>query len=157
MSFPDAAQSAGLTAEVGKNAIEGKYRPHIEAADGIAITHSADIDAAYTAIEPNAARWDYGVGLSKGNKILAVWVEPHGATSSGEVDKMIAKLNWLKGKLNTQRWANLRAMSDASISEEVRLFWWLVPGKVCFRAGSKEALKLAQAGLTMPCKQVLIR
>jgi hypothetical protein len=114
MSFPSAAQSAGLTAKVGKRAIENRYRSNIEATNGISITYSVEIDSAFVANEPNASRWDYGVGLSKGNKILAVWVESHGATSTGEVDKMIAKLNWLKGKLCTRQWADLRALSVPS-------------------------------------------
>src|SRR5262249_2940533 len=48
------------------------------------LTGSIDLDAAKHATEPQAARWDYGIGfkLSPAEE-RAIWVEVHPASSSG--------------------------------------------------------------------------
>jgi len=157
MSFEAAAQTAGLLPQAGKQAIEHKYRNCVELSHGIQFTHSIDVDAHFQATEPNANRWDYGVGLRQGATHFAIWIEPHGATSSSEVDKVVAKVSWLKTKLRLDPWTQLSGLTEATKQRGVQQFWWLVPGTVSFRPGSKEDKKLAQSGMKMPTKKIVIR
>jgi hypothetical protein len=157
MSFEAAATAAELAPCPGKQALENKYRASVEVGGGIQFSHSVDVDAHFQPAEPNSNRWDYGLGLVKGNTHFAIWIESHGATSSREVDKVLAKLAWLKGKLRSQKWSQLNSLTSLTAHQGVQQFWWLVPGTVSFRPGSKEAQKLAQCGMKMPVKKVVIR
>jgi hypothetical protein len=157
MTFKAAAIAAGLDPRRGKQAMENKYRGSVDAGPGIQILHSVDVDAYFQQAEPNANRWDYGLGLVKGNTHIAIWIEAHGATSGSEVDKVLAKLAWLRAKLRSQAWSQLKNLTGVAEQQSIQQFCWLVPGTVSFRPGSKEAQKLAQCGMKMPVKKVVIR
>lgn len=138
--------------------MENRYRDSVDAGPDIQFSHSVDLDAHFQQAEPNANRWDYGLGLVKGATThLAIWIEPHGATSGSEVDKVLAKLAWLRAKLRSQAWSQLKNLTGVAEQQGIQQFWWLVPGTVSFRPGSKEAQKLAQSGMKMPVKKVVIR
>lgn len=157
MTFSDAATSAGLRTSTGKDAIERRYRSCIETAPGLAISHSVNIDDAYLKTEPQSSRWDYGIGLVENNRHFAIWIEPHGAASTHEVERVLHKLSWVKAKLRSRDWFELNSLTEASKERGLQQFWWLVPGTVCFNAGSKEGKRLAQAGMRMPTKKVTLR
>lgn len=155
MSFEVAAMNAGLEPQVGKQAVESKYRSLIDIKKGLSFTHSVDLDTHFRATEPQENRWDYGIGVVKQGVHYAIWIEPHGATSGREVDKVLAKLRWLKNKLSLQDWTELDELTNRT-SDSFRCFIWLVPGTVSFRRGSPEDKKLAQNGMKMPTKRVII-
>lgn len=94
-----------------------------------------DLEAAHRAAEPGAPFWDYGIGLkrSEDGEEVAVWIEPHPASSSGDVDAMIAKVSWLSGKLAT--YPELGRLTERA---EVRKLDTL-PGLLPVRSGSSRA------------------
>lgn len=157
--FEAAAVRAGLSCLAGKASVEAGYRPQIAVRHGYAHTGSIDLDDAFRTSEPNATRWDYGLGLhaSDGTE-LAIWVEPHPASSSKEVDQMLGKLSWLKAKLDSTPFRGLRALRDATQKQGAHPYRWLttLSGRICIAPGSKEARRLAQAGLDRPRRQLLL-
>ncbi|WP_442770622.1 hypothetical protein [Zoogloea ramigera] len=148
--FVKAAKKAGLVPEVGKGAVEGKYRKVIDTKDG-RCTGSVDLDAACKAEEPGANRWDYGLGFKKVDKPeLAIWVEPHSGSSAGEVKAVLAKLDWLEAKLALKPFADLRALTDEARRQGIKPYVWLSSGTVGIRPGSREANSLAARGMALP-------
>jgi len=104
-----------------------------------------DIDNALLPLYPNAARWDYVVGLGQPRQQdSTVWIEIHSVASS-HVDEVLNKLRWLK------QWLTASA-------PELKLlpatFCWIATGKVSFRRGSQHANKIAKAGLRFPVKHL---
>ena len=71
---------------------------------------------------PNAERWDYGIGLSAPkNTERVLWLEPHHA-GSGQTDKVIKKLQWLRNWLREQAPELEKLKNDF-------VFIWLVTSK----------------------------
>ena len=66
--FDQAASLAGLEVHNGKAAIKGEYRAAISTSPPWAHTESIDLDAHFKESEPNACRWDYGVGIKRGSR-----------------------------------------------------------------------------------------
>ncbi|MCZ2095898.1 hypothetical protein FBQ98_01000 [Gammaproteobacteria bacterium PRO6] len=68
---------------------------------------------------------------------------------------MLRKLAWLKQKLNQAGFHQLRSMThpagDAGLA-----YRWLAQGAIHIRAGSREARKLAQQGISMPARRVVL-
>lgn len=156
--FERAARAAALTAHVGKAAVKGQYRAVMAAREGYSFTDSVDIDTDLQPIEPGTVRWDYGLGLrdSAGHE-LAVWVEPHPASGSGEVQRMIDKLEWLKAKLARTEFAELRRLTEVTIGREAHPFRWLaMTGAISIRPGSSEARRLALKGLGLPTRHLVL-
>lgn len=155
--FESAATKAGIAPLPGKQAVKGQYRDCIEAG-GDGFTHSIDLDSHFQAKEGNANRWDYSVGTkSAANVELAYWIEPHPASSTGEVKKMIEKLNWLKGKLNTPEFSDLRKLRDAVVTQgKVPYRWLATDATIRITANSREARELARQGLDMPRRKVYL-
>ena len=147
--FESAATAAGLKPMPGKNAVKSQYQAGITCGPGLRFTASVDIDLDCQAEEPQSNRWDYGLGLKtrKGEE-FAVWVEPHPATSTGEVAKIIAKLDWLEHKLAQPDFKGLETLTQKSAQADVPRFHWLaVTGDIRIRAGSREAALLSKRGL----------
>jgi len=151
-AFAAAAQAAGLSCAAGKSAVKGQYQAGIACRAGWEFTDSVDVDTAYLATEPESVRWDYGLGLDAGlHGALAVWVEPHPASSAREVAKIIAKLDWLEAKLALAKYKGLRALTEKAAAAGVRRFHWLaMTGGMRIRPGSKEAALLSRRGLQLP-------
>jgi len=123
---------------------------------GCHFTGSADVDGHFKATEAQSHRWDYAIGISQVNgQELVCWVEPHPASSTGEVSKMLAKLDWLKNKLDTASFKKLRAMTYVS-GRTGHPFYWLrtVSGECRITAHGKEAKLLAKNGLRMPTQHL---
>ena len=157
-AFDLAVQAAGLTALSGKGAVEGSYRAQITATNGWKFTCSVDMDAHFKSAEGQSNRWDYGMGISQANgKELVCWVEPHPASSTGEVRKMLDKLAWLKEKLNAPAFKKLKDMTHAP-GRVGHPFYWLrtLNGECRITAHGKEAKLLAQSGLRMPTQHLTL-
>ncbi len=157
-AFEKAALAAGLKAEAGKSAVEGKYRAIIAAKQAKAtFTGSVDMDGSFKPSEPKANRWDYGLGLAEpGQPERAVWVEPHSGDSAGEVKKVLAKLDWLEAKLALKEFAKLKCLTEQTRKLGKPRFHWLSSGQVGIRAGSREANMLAVRGMNPPSSHLEI-
>jgi len=156
VNFQRAASNAGLSAKPGKGAIKARYRSLVEGKGTSTITHSIDLDGAFEEQESHANRWDYGMGMVQKRTHMAVWIELHSATSTGEVERVLQKLGWLRAKLAD--WHDLSALAQNEQKRGIQQFWWLVPrnGKMCFRSGSREAKQLAQSGMGMPVRKITL-
>ncbi|WP_291586672.1 hypothetical protein [Comamonas sp. UBA7528] len=154
--FENAATKAGLAIVAGKHAVKGEYRDRITVSAGNIFTHSVDIDSHYKQSEGASPRWDYAVGIKSGANIeSAFWIEPHPANSTGEVKKMIEKLVWLKKKLETEGFSDLRKLRDSAATKGVSPYRWLATdATIRVTASSKEARLLALNGLDMPRRTV---
>lgn len=156
--FATAATNAGLNVEVGKQAVEGQYRDRISATAGNTFTNSVDMDRHFKVSEGASPRWDFAVGIKSGvNGESAFWIEPHPANSTGEVNTMIAKLNWLKAKLDTPEFAGLKKLRDAAVAKGRDPYRWLATdATIRITASSREARMLALHGLGMPRRVVVL-
>ena len=79
----------------GLQALKRTHRRLVIYSDSSSLTGSIDLDAALAADQPNAPRWDYGIGFRDGNRERAFWIEVHGAQTN-KVRDVIRKLHWLK-------------------------------------------------------------
>jgi hypothetical protein len=158
-AFAIASAKAGIAHAEGKGALQGAYRSRVVSRPGSVLTYSIDLDSHFKSAEPNSPRWDYGIGVKQRNGAeLAFWVEPHPASSTGEVQKMIDKLNWLKSKLETKEFAGFKALCDATSLQGVIPYRWQTSedGVIRITAKSKEARLLALKGLAMPSRQITL-
>lgn len=153
--FLDAANAAGLNGKDGKQAIKTKYRGQVSVKDNAEFSGSVDLDEHFKATEPNDNRWDYGVGFNVGHE-FALWIEPHPASSSGEIAVMIKKLEWLKAKLQTPDFQGLADLTRAAKEKGEIPFRWLYTGRMSFRRGSKQDKQLAQKGLKFPQRSIQV-
>lgn len=103
---------------------------------------SVDLDGCLQTQYPNAPRWDYLIGYAG----RAYFVEVHPATTRN-VDEVINKLRWLKNWLETTG----AALKPIRGEQPYR---WVASGKVAILAGSPQARRLAEAGLSLPKRQV---
>jgi hypothetical protein len=135
--------------------VQGKYRPGLQAlsaGDAARIrcdkprrlTGSINVDRSLQVAQPNAPRWDYGIGCRRGNAEAAVWVEVHPASSTSVTD-MLDKLQWLKEWLRTQAPA-LKALTQGDY------YWVSTDGTIAITPDSRRAKRLAAAGLRGPMR-----
>lgn len=157
-AFENAADAAGLTTSAGKSAIKNQYQPGIAGGPGVRFTASIDIDTAFQTSEPQASRWDYGLGLQKrGSGEMAVWIEPHPASSHSEVSKIIAKLDWLEAKLALPALKDLKLLTEKSAQAGILRFHWLaMTGDNRIRPGSTGARMLSKRGLRLPSRHLVL-
>ena len=128
----------------GLKALRSSDRNRISC-DGLRLPGSVDIDTALRDLHPNDARWDYAVGVANPRQPdSAAWLEVHPA-SSLHVDEVLAKLRWLK------QWLESGA---PELDQLPRRFCWIATGAVSFDRGSRQAKRMAQAGLRFPVKHV---
>lgn len=152
--FKNAALRAGVEVQSGKGAIKGEYRAAISASSPWTHSESLDLDAHFENSEPRACRWDYGVGVQHGNAELVVWIEPHPASSTGEVKRIVEKVRWLKDKLDLPIFNELKALTEATVGKGHRPYRWLHAGSLRIAPGSKEARVLAQEGVEFPSRRI---
>ena len=156
-AFEGAAVKAGLTVQPGKSAVKNEYRQGVAVRAAHKFLASVDLDTHLKATEPGAHRWDYGLGLIDGHgKESAWWVEPHPASSTHEVNTMLAKLEWLTTKLKSPEFAKLQALTDAARLRGVAFRWLALSGDICIRPGSSQARRLALRGLAAPTRHVAL-
>lgn len=155
MEFIEAARAAGLDGMPGKKAVKAEYRAQITVRGGVRFSGSVDLDKHFQKSEPNANRWDYGIGFNHGVN-FALWVEPHPASGASEVDAVIRKLDWLKSKLGSPGYEGLAALTTAAQKNGEIPFRWLYSGRTSFRSGGNEARQLAQHGMRLPERHLSI-
>lgn len=152
--FKQAALRAGIEPQSGKRAIKGEHRSAVSVSPPWTHTESVDLDAHFEKSEPNACRWDYGLGVGRDGAELVIWVEPHPASSTGEVKRLVEKVKWLKCKLRLPEFKQLKDLTDATTTEGHIPYRWLHSGSLQIIRGSKEARTLALAGIDFPARQV---
>lgn len=139
MSLHQCMQARGLEGALreGLRAL-GRHSRCVEVTAPRRPSHSVALDEALKAQFPEAPRWDYGIGLTNGNASAIAWIEVHPATSS-DVDKVLAKLQWLR------EW--LKQSNDACGNVDGS-FHWLATGGV--HIDPVRLRKLNAAGLQRP-------
>jgi hypothetical protein len=148
--IPNAFQKAvSDTPDLGKHAyhaglkaLTAAHRKRIQQGEA-RILGSINLDGALCQRYPNEPRWDYAIGVQKGNKPYAIWVEVHPANTSN-VSEVLLKLRWLKG------WLSGQATQLHALTPPQRAYHWIATDGVDITPNSPEARQLAQAGLTMP-------
>lgn len=154
--FVAAATLAGLPTQPGKGALDSQYRSMLDS-NGATLTASVDMDQAYLASEPQSPRWDYGIGIAEAGDIeKAFWLEPHPASSTGEVQRMLAKLAWLKDKLALAQFAELRQLTQRASAAGQPVYIWLHSGANRILPSSREARLLARNGLSLPKRHITL-
>ena len=155
--FEAAALKAALTARPGKSAVKNEHRSRIAVRAAHKFLASVGLDAELRPDEPNAHRWDYGLGLiDRHAKESAWWVEPHPASSTGEVSTMLAKLDWLRAKLASHGFKGLRRLTDEAQRKGIAFRWLATSGDICIRPGSSHARRLALGGLAAPSRHIAL-
>lgn len=153
-AFANAARQAGLPVAAGMAAVERRYREGIEFQTGHRCSGSTDLDHHFRRAEPHSSRWDYGVGVGRGEQEVAIWIEPHPASSTQEVDTMIRKLQWLRDKLSSPGFEQLQRLTSAQQAQGRSAFMWLtVSGNIRLKRNS-DGKRLAQEGLTFPQRHI---
>lgn len=106
---------------------------------------SVNLEHALPPRQPNDPRWDYAIGIAGLPRDAVLWLEVHPASSTGNVAEVLHKLAWLK----TWMQGNAPALWRLG-----RRFVWLATGRVAFRPGSPQRLKVAQHGLVFRARQL---
>lgn len=155
--FDLACSAAGLESHyrAGLGALENAHAACIEPHDTRCLTGSIDTDGALEPEDPTGSRWDYGVGLRVGETEVAIWIEPHTASSTSEARAVIRKLKWLRERLKA--WASLSALTERARAEGMIPYRWLATSDtIRITADSREAVELARAGVSMPTRRVTL-
>jgi hypothetical protein len=122
----------------GLQALTSTDRARIRCASPGKLTGSVDLDSALARSHPDEARWDYGIGVSKGQHGDSVtWVEVHQATARG-VAEVCRKHTWLIQWLRS---------SAPLLSGMAARYVWLASGKVALPPNSPQRRKLAAKGI----------
>lgn len=144
-----AVKRARIPSMAGKRAVAKPYRSTIQTREGTNIVCSSDLDKHYERAEANNSRWDYLICF-RSTYSFAVWIELHPASGAREVDAVIRKHTWLLGKLRTEDFSELAALTQSVISKGENPYVWIYQGTSRYKAGGKEARRLALAGLSLP-------
>lgn len=134
----------------GLQALKGEHRFAIKPKAPRRLTGSVDIDAALSVAFPHDSRWDYGVGLllADNKTEIAIWIEVHPATT-GEVDRILSKLDWLKARL--KHYVELGKLTAKAEENNVQPFYWLpTDSGVHIHAHMPQARRLAARGIPLP-------
>ena len=140
MSFVDAVRSIPEIAECLKAGLQalGSNSRKVEVRSTHDLAGSVDIDSCVAANYPNEHRWDYIFGY-KGH---IYYVEVHPGTT-GEVEVVIAKLNWLK------QWCR-RSAERLEASQHGSSYHWISSGRTAITKNSKYSRILVQNGISGP-------
>ena len=144
-SFKEAVENASLgpAYKQGKQAIAGKDKVKIQVSSPCKPAGSINLDDHYKSAEPQAPRWDYGVGIKRSHgKETAFWVEVHPATSNQDAKDVLKKHQWLSAKLAKAPFKDLRQMTEG--------FIWVSTSGFKLNKGSKIMKDLARVGITSP-------
>jgi hypothetical protein len=120
----------------GLQALNARDAAHIHKQPDSVLTTSIDIDSALQPSQPNAARWDYGVGERRNQREIVHWIEVHLASGGANITQMEHKLRWLRG------WLHGKALADRE-----RQVVWVASGKSAFNARDPRLKALALSGL----------
>src|SRR4030042_4132672 len=105
MRFQDAVANSDDVRDcyrAGLQALLERDRNKLSCKEPRKISGSLHLGVAVAQLYPNAARWDYGIGIKKTEaKAEPIWVEVHPADAN-QVPRMIDKLTWLKNGLKNR-------------------------------------------------------
>ncbi len=118
----------------GLQALGKNNSKRVKASDTRLLNGSVDIDACTKELYPNDARWDYVVGFDS----HAYFLEIHPA-STGEVESMIKKKQWLDS------WLNEKAPTLKKLA--VNVFYWIPSGRCKIQKTSKQYRMLAESNI----------
>ena len=143
MNFADAVERTPEIAECLKNglqALKRQDRNQIRYNASRDLRGSVDIDTCLRERYPTGSRWDYVFGY----KDRIYYMEIHPAGSTGEVKRVVAKLEWLK------QWRKLSAPSLEDL-EGQSTYHWISTGKTLssLKKGKYRQI-LAQNGIRGP-------
>ena len=127
----------------GIQALQRSHRRLVSCPDGDRITGSIDLDSALQAMQPNAPRWDYGIGYRLDHREHAVWIEVHSAQTS-KVREVLRKLRWLKDWLASDG-VSLQRLTTAD--GPVPAFVWIASGSNRLPSTTRQAKLAAQEGV----------
>ena len=143
MNFADAVGRTPEIAECLKNglqALKRQNRNQIKCNASRDLKGSVDIDPCLRERYPTEPRWDYVFGY----KDRIYYMEIHPAGSTGEVKRIVAKLEWLK------QWRKLSAPSLEDL-EGQSTYHWISTGKTASSVKRGKYLQiLAQNGIRGP-------
>lgn len=120
----------------GLQALKAQDRQHVTKARRTRLTVSVDIDAALAPVQPNAARWDYGIGCKQGDDELVHWVEVHPASGGANLTEMAHKLTWL------QAW-----LRGSGLGKFQKRIVWVASGPASYNSRHPAVKALAAKGL----------
>lgn len=134
----------------GLQALTERDRNRLSCQNPRKIRGSLNLDATLAQIYPNAARWDYGIGIRKTvSTDKAIWIEVHPGDAN-QVSKIIEKLTWLKN------WLHNNGRDLLTITENDYPYVWVASGRVSFQRNSPQARRLASAGIRFPQERYFI-
>jgi len=109
---------------------------------------SVDLDSTFARSQPQAPRWDYGIGYrtKRQGQDRICWLEVHPCTAS-EVHGVVRKHEWLCGWLAAEG-SRLRTLPSD--------FVWVSSGRTCITASSPQARRLSSRGILLAGSQVRI-
>lgn len=119
------------------------HRALVRCPDARRLTGSINLDDALVEEQPNAPRWDYGLGVRVDRREYAVWVEVHPAQTN-RVNGMLNKLRWLKTWLQGDG-ESLGRLTAAN--GPVPPFVWVASGPIRLPPNSPQAKQASQAGI----------
>ena len=120
----------------GLRALKAQDRQRVAKKRQTRLTVSVDIDSALAPEQPNAARWDYGIGCRQGGDELVHWVEVHPASGGSNLKEMANKLTWL------QAW-----LRDSGLGKFQKRIVWVASGAASYNARHPAIKTLAAKGL----------
>jgi len=141
MDFRDAVtRTQGLEGayRAGLQALRRADRARIDCTRPDSLTGSFDLDSALALSHPDAARWDYGIGVRNGRgRETVTWMEVHPATSRG-AEEVCRKHRWLT------QWLEASAPLLRKLPRE---FVWVASGNVHIPLNSPHRRRLASQGV----------
>jgi hypothetical protein len=143
VKFPAAVRASGLE-DAFKAGIRAMGGDRSKVTGGRGLAGSVNLDAALRVAQPNAARWDYLVGLmvdARHDRMFCIEVHP---ADVGEVDAILAKKKWLDETLAGTDLAKLPR----------RNYWIATPSGVHFNGNVPQLRRLASAGIEPPIKHL---
>ena len=146
----EATDSIAAAYRAGLQAVPGVDRARMTVNDTARLGGSVNLDAALSGAQPNAPRWDYGVGWKMSNaRDNVIWIEVHPASTSN-VKEMVAKVDWLR------LWLRDDAPDLDRLTRRKPAFVWIASGAVHIPKNSPQFRRLAGAGIRYPCKHLTI-
>ena len=123
---------------VGLQAVKASDRSKISVSLKSQLQGSMDIDSQVKAKYPDSNRWDYV--LSFMNQLYFFEIHP---AETSEVDKVIAKLKWLK------EWLKESAPKIDALPKSDIPYTWVQSGRFSILPTAKDKLKLSQSGIVV--------
>jgi hypothetical protein len=122
----------------GLQALKNADRARICCSTPRNLTGSIDLERALATSHPNDPRWDYGIGIRKGEHgEIVTWVEVHPATSHG-VGEVCRKRLWLTQWLES---------SAPLLNRMAARYVWIASGNVALPPNSPQRKRIAANGI----------